>query len=287
MKDDDFREDHEFEDIDKDKLDEFERELADVDKKKKNKFYVIAGGTVACAAALLYFSGWLDQPAPPKPPVKMKTADKKPAQVEPQAPQPDAEMEAVNKKNIIEEDSKAPGVVTASAPSPAKEGAPSTGSKSAPTQAEKPSGIVLQAVATSDPVTAAVARDDLNAKGFKSWISIGVVKNSLFVVEAGEFNSVKDAEPQKEKLVKAGFEPRIGRAGGKAVLVAGVFMDKAGADSAADRVKSAGLSPKVVNRKEPSDLYIVRVGPYGDEAEAKKAGESMKTAGYAQTSVIN
>lgn len=304
MKDDDFREDHEFEDIDKDKLDEFERELAEESKKKKNKLYLLGGGIAVCAAALLFFSGWLDQKEPAKPPAPVKasqdkTPETKTPEDKPQTAQPDPEMEAVQKKNIVEEDSKAPGVEIEAESALAKEDAakpaeekkaekskPSVEPKTAQASAKKSAGFVLQAVATSDPARALSARDDLAGKGYKSWISIGKVKESVFVVEVGEFSSIKDSAPQKEKLETAGFEPRMAQSGGKTSLVAGVFQDKAGADAMAERVKTAGFAPKVTNRKEPSDLYLVRVGPYPSADEAKKAGDAIRMAGYAPVSVI-
>lgn len=304
MTDDDFREDHEFEDIDKDKLDEFERELAEESKKKKNKLYLLAGGIAVCAALLLFFSGWLDQKEPSKPqaPVKAsqdKAPDAKTPEEKPQTAQADPEMEAVQKKNIVEEDSKAPGAELETEPSPAKDDAakpaeetkaekskPSAEPKTAQAPAKKPAGFVLQAVATSDAARALSVRDDLAGKGYKSWISIGKAKESVFVVEVGEFASIKDSAPQKEKLEKAGFEPRVAQSGGKTSLVAGVFQDKAGADAMAERVKAVGFAPKVTNRKEPSDLYLVRVGPYVSADEAKKAGDAIKMAGYAPVSVI-
>lgn len=311
MKDDDFRDDHEFEDIDKDQLDAFERELNDESKKKKKKLYLIAGGTVVCAAFLLFFSGWLDQQEPVKRPVPVKAADKAPAdkvqapkaqaakapEEKPQTAKADAEMEAVLKKNLVEEDSKAPGlVVEAMPPAEAKPAgdkdqksavkpASSADPKVAHSPATAPSGFILQAVATSDADRAISARDDLAAKGYKSWISIGKVKESVFVVEAGEFASIKGSAPQKEKLEKAGFEPRLTQSAGKTSLVVGLFQDKAGADAMATRLKAAGFVPKVVNKKEPSDLYIVRVGPYHSADEAKKAGDTIKTAGYSPVSV--
>jgi cell division protein FtsN len=307
MTDDDFRADHEFDDVDKEKLEEFERELTEESKKKKRKLYLIAGGTAVCAATLLFFSGWIDQNEPAKPPAPVKASagkapDTKAPEDKPQNAQADAEMEAVQKKNIVEADSKAPGVAPQTASSPDKEGEakpageknqkktekskPSAEPKSAQAPVKKPAGFVLQAVATSDADRALSARDDLAVKGYKSWISIGKVKESVFVVEAGEFASIKDAAPQKEKLEKAGFEPRVAQSGGKTALVAGVFQDKAGADAVAERVKAVGFTPKVMNRKEPSDLYLVRVGPYASAEEAKKAGEAIKTAGYAPVSVI-
>ena len=106
------------------------------------------------------------------------------------------------------------------------------------------------------------------------------------MVEVGEFTSIKDSAPQKEKLEKAGFETRVAQSGGKTSLVAGVFQDKTSADSVAERVKAVGFAPKVTNRKEPSDLYLVRVGPYASADEAKKAGDAIKMAGYAPVSVI-
>lgn len=299
MKDDDFRDDHEFEDIDKDQLDAFERELNDESKKKKKKLYLIAGGTVVCAAFLLFFSGWLDQQEAVKRPVPVKAADKAPADKVPsgkeqdpkaQTAKADAEMEAVLKKNLVEEDSKAPGVVVEAVPSPEATPAGDKDQKSAvkptsPVVATAPAGFILQAVATSDADRAISARDDLAAKGYKSWISIGKVKESVFVVEAGEFASIKESAPQKEKLEKAGFEPRLTQSGGKTSLVVGLFQDKAGADAMAARLKTAGFAPKVVNKKEPSDLYLVRVGPYHSADEAKKAGDAIKTAGYSPVSV--
>jgi cell division protein FtsN len=296
VKDDDFREDHEFDDVDKNQLEAFERELDDESKKKKKKLYLIAGGTVVCATLLLFFSGWLDQMEPAKHPAPVKaTAGKAPAakapDEKPQAAKVDAEMEAAQKNNIVEGDTKAPGAVAEAKPSEEKDqkaaGKPVTSAetKAGHAPAKAPAGFVLQAVATSDAERALSVRDDLAAKGYKSWISIGKVKESVFVVEAGEFASIKDSAPLKEKLEKAGFETRLAQSGAKVSLVAGLFQDKAGADAVAERLKSAGFSPKVINRKEPSDLYLVRVGPYHSADEAKKAGDAIKTAGYFPVSV--
>ena len=249
----------------------------------------------------------MDQNESAKPPAPVKASagkapDTKAPEDKPQNAQADAEMEAVQKKNIVEADSNAPGVAAETAPFPDEKGEaepageknqkkaetarPSAEPKAAQAPVKKPAGLILQAVATSNADRALFARDDLAGKGYKSWISIGKVKESVFVVEAGEFASIKDAAQQKEKLEKAGFEPRVAQAGGKTALVAGVFQDKAGADAVADRVKAVGFAPKVISRKEPSDLYLVRVGPYGSAEEAKKAGEAIKAAGYAPVSVI-
>lgn len=304
MKDDEFREDHEFENIEKDQIDEFERELADESKKKRKKLYLIAGGTAVCAASLLFFSGWLDQMEPAKPSVPAKVSaprDEGPKAPEekPQAAKPDPEMEAAQAKNIVEEDSKAPGAATqASKLSPDKDTKagetdqkktdkpkPSTEHAVGEASAKSHAGFVLQVVATSDAALAISARDDLAVKGHKSWISIGKARENVFVVEVGEFASTKEATPQKEKLEKAGFEPRVAQSGAKTALIAGVFQDKADADAVSARVKAAGFAPKVVNRKDSSDLYLVRVGPYGSADEAKKAGDAIKAAGYSPISV--
>ncbi|MBF0291474.1 MAG: SPOR domain-containing protein [Nitrospinae bacterium] len=316
MNDEDFRDDHEFEDIDKDQLDAFERELNDESKKKKKKLYLVAGGTVVCAGALLFFSGWMDQQETVKRPVPVKasataTAEKAPdakaadakapapkaMEAKPQAVKTDAEMEAAQQKNVVETDSRAPGAVAEALPSPEakpaggkdQKGVAKPASPADPKAVHSPStassGFIVQAVATSDADRAISARDDLVAKGYKSWISIGKVKESVFVVEAGEFASIKDSAPQKEKLEKAGFEIRMTQSGAKTSLVAGMFQDKAGADAVAARLKTAGFASKVVNRKEPSDLYLVRVGPYHSADEAKKAGDTIKTAGYNPLSV--
>lgn len=293
MKDDDFREDHEFDDIERGQIDEFERELADEAKKKRRKIYLIAGGTAVCAASLLFFSGWLDRMEQAKPAAPVKaSAPKAPVakapEEKPQSAKADLEMEAAQKKNIVEEDSRAPGVMMeADAPSPEKAGKPkpSTDPKVEQASAKPHAGFVLQAVATSDAATAISARDDLAVKGHKSWISIGKPKENVFVVEVGEFASSKDAAPQKDKLEKAGFEPRLAQSGGKTALVAGVFQDKAGAEAVAARAKAAGFAPKVVSRKDSSDLYLVRVGPFGSADESKKASEAIKTAGYSPISV--
>jgi cell division protein FtsN len=314
VKDDEFREDHEFENIEKDQIDEFERELADESKKKRKKLYLIAGGTVVCAASLLFFTGWLDQmePAKPSAPAKVspprdtgaKASEEKPTlakapEEKPQAAKSDPEMEAAQAKNIVEEDSKAPGAATqASKPSPDKDAKagemeqkktdkprPSTEPAVGLASAKPHAGFVVQAVATSDAALAISAREDLAVKGHKSWISIGKARENVFVVEVGEFASTKEATPQKEKLEKAGFEPRVAQSGAKTALIAGVFQEKAEADAVADRVKAAGFAPKVVSRKDSSDLYLVRVGPYGSADEAKKASDVIKAAGYSTISV--
>jgi cell division protein FtsN len=294
---DDFREDHEFDNVGKDQLDEFERELSDESKKKRRKLFLIAGGTAVCAAAFLYFSGALDQmdlanpAAPPKASAPTAPAAKAPEE-KPQAAKADSEMEAAQKKNIVEEDSKAPGVLMeANQPSPDKDqkkpdkSKPSTEPKVEQASAKPNAGFVLQAVATSDAALAVSAREDLAAKGYKCWISIGKARENVFVVEVGEFASTKDATPQKEKLEKAGFEPRVAQSGAKAALIAGVFQEKSGADAVSARAKAAGFATKVVSRKDSSDLYLVRVGPYGSADEAKKAGDAIKTAGYSPISV--
>ena len=307
MTDDDFREDHEFDNIEKDQIDEFERELADEAKKKRRKIYLIAGGTAVCAAALLFFSGWLNQMEPARPAAPAKaSAPKAPAakapEEKPQVAKADPEMEAAQKTNIIEEDSRAPGMALESDKPSADKGGkagpagekdqkkgdkpkPSAEAKVEHASANTRAGFVLQAVATSDAALAISARDDLAAKGHKGWISIGKARESVFVVEVGEFASGRDAAPQKEKLEKAGFEPHLEQSGGKTALVAGVFQDKPGADALAARVKAAGFAPKVVNRKDSSDLYMLRMGPFGSADEAKKAGEAIKTAGYSPISV--
>ena len=297
MSNDDFREDHEFDNVGKDQLDEFERELSDESKKKRRKLYLIAGGTAVCAAAFLYFSGALDQIdwANPTAPTKA-SAPKAPAakapEEKPQAAKADPEMEAAQKMNIVEEDFKAPGVLMqANKPSPEKgqeksdKSKPSTEAKVEQASAKPHAGYVLQAVATSDAAMAISARDDLVGKGYKSWISIGKVQENVFVVEVGEFASTKDAAPEKEKLEKAGFEPRVAQSGAKTALIAGVFQEKLGAQALAARAKAAGFATKVVNRKDSSDLYLVRVGPYGSADEAKKAGDAIKAAGYSPISL--
>jgi cell division protein FtsN len=306
VKDDDLREDHEFDNVEKDQLDEFERELADESKKKRRKLFLIAGGTAVCALAFLFFSGALDQMDLTNPMATLKasvpTASPKastptaPAakatEEKPQAAKADPEMEAAQKKNIVEGDSKAPGVAleagkpsTDKDPKKADKSKPSTETKVEQSAAKPRAGFVLQAVATSDAALAVSAREDLAVKGYKSWISIGKVKESVFVVEVGEFASAKDAAPQREKLEKAGFEPRVAQSGGKTALIAGVFLEKAGAEAVSARAKAAGFAPKVVNRKDSSDLYLVHVGPYGSADEAKKAGDAIKTAGYSPISV--
>lgn len=304
---DEFRDDHEFENIEKDQLDEFEKELSAASKKKRNRIYLIAGGTVVCAAALLYFSGMLEQMEPAKPAVPVKASAPKapPAKApeeKPQAAKADPEMESTQKNNIVEEDSKAPGALVETANASKDKGStanlagekdPAKAGKSKPSaepKAEQPStkpyaGFVLQVAATSDTNMAISARDDLAAKGHKSWISIGKANENVFAVEVGEFASGKDAAPQKDKLEKAGFEPRLAPSGAKAILVAGVFQDKPAADALAARAKTAGFAPKVVSRKDSSDLYLVRMGPYASAEEAKKAGDAVKAAGYSPVSV--
>jgi len=63
-------------------------------------------------------------------------------------------------------------------------------------------------------------------------------------------------------------------------VIAGIYTTKKDAEELSGRLKKAGFKPKIADRKESADLYIVRVGGYKSRAEASKAGESLKSSGY-------
>ncbi|MBI4667328.1 MAG: SPOR domain-containing protein [Nitrospinae bacterium] len=268
--DDGLREDHEFDEVDHN-LDDFAGEFKSQEKSKTKRLLLAVAGVALGVGAVLVATGMLDgeqaavKPAPQKLEAKAEQA--------PQLEESEAQMAVLQKQNLIDADDKAPGAVD---------------EKDIQLPATNPmEGFAVQVAGASDVAWALALKDDLSAKGFNSWISIGKLEGKIYSVETGDFKTGKEAEQAKAALEKAGFEPKITKQGNEGLIItAGVFTSQSAASDIAARLKGAGFDPRTIQRDGGADIYIVRVGRYESREEASKAAEKLKTSGHAPIGIV-
>ncbi|MBI5816702.1 MAG: SPOR domain-containing protein [Nitrospinae bacterium] len=294
MIDDELREDHEDVHFGRGQIDEFTKELEAEEKSKKRRMYFGVAALLAAIGAGAFFSGILDDaPSQQGKAAASLNDNSKPAKAE----EISGKIKADEGKNLIDEDTNPPGAVKESEAVESDKAvalaekqdaagqtkATAAGPKGKDTGDKQPAPeFSVQVMATSDVAMALATKEAISQKGVGNpFVSIGKIKESVYLVQAGEAVSTADAAGLKDKLINAGFEAQAQAAGnGKSVVTAGVYSSRKDAESQSGKLAKAGFKAKVTGKKDSSDLYIVKVGGFKTRTEADKAGQSLKAAGF-------
>ena len=100
-------------------------------------------------------------------------------------------------------------------------------------------------------------------------------------VYVGEFSSREDAERTARQLNVDGFPSNVvTMKGGKFALEVGSFLRLNEAIDLAHNLQTKHYTAKIVSEPVPTAVHQVRVGTYGNRAEALKALDSLKRKGF-------
>ena len=100
-------------------------------------------------------------------------------------------------------------------------------------------------------------------------------------VRVGEFTSREEVEGTARRLNVDGFPSNIVDLGqGKFTLEIGSAFNLDDAIDLAHSLQKKNYTPKIVSKPTPTPVHQVRVGAYGDRAEALQAIEELKKQGF-------
>ena len=253
--------------------------------------------------------------APPEAePKKEGNADQEVAKKEKKPESVDERLAKLQQQNLIGEDLAAPGTIGENAPNATgdepkpqatattkkqeevspkpllvkAETRPKSAGGAKPVASAGKGPYAIKVIATPNAVQALDRRDKLEALGYKAKITKkGKVRQNLYMVESGSFDSVRSAARQSQRFANSGFQSKVSYVGEKkkVVLSLGSFSNRDTAEKLADRAYKAGFRVKVKKRSEPQDLYLVRVGAYQTKSEAEKAIAQLRRHGFSSIGV--
>ena len=101
-------------------------------------------------------------------------------------------------------------------------------------------------------------------------------------VRMGEFTNREEMEGMARRLNVDGFPSNIVDLGqGKLTLEIGSAFNLNDAIDLAHNLQKKNYTPKIISKPTPTPVHQVRVGEYGDRAEALQAIEELKKQGFA------
>lgn len=290
------------------------------------RLIIISVAGIVLIGGAYWYTNWYNQPSrtppQPSPPVR-QVARPRPPQPPTPAPRPQMQPKPVTPPVA----SSATGRGQKQAAVPPKGGTPSKVARPAPTPRESPKPLTKQAparhtvqghkpppekpapqrlamaakptVEPEKPYSVQVAslviernafslKKRLEKLGYRPSIEKTTAPITRHRVYAGEFSSREEAELTARRLGVDGFASNlVTTEKRKFALEVGWSYNLNEALDLAHSLHKKNYTSKIVSKKSPTSVHVVRVGAYEDRSDAVRASEVLKTKGFAPLVVRN
>ena len=302
MIEEEYEGEEEYSDIDSELLKDFEDELASEDKARRKKFYFMLGGLALGVVLVLVIAGQLNDKSANPP--QASNVEKAPSA---KGDDLDSQLAELNKKNLIDEDFKAPGALVKDEPmEPSVEGQGEEKAASAAEEAKEPTPSEAEPAptATVENVPEAVQTEETVSEAEKSFESATAILEEEPAAttapseEAGEMEAkepVAGSEPVKLAAIAPSArtthkspKPMVEKKDAPFSVQVIATSDAVEALDFRDKLSRRGFESWISMGKVKRNTYSVECGEFSSIKEAAPLSRQLAAAGFApRTSYIN